>query len=215
VPAFVGHQSALESDGSKGLNVKDRREKRQQEFLRQHTDECGNIRQDLWLEGIEHVKRMKIGAGVPRARSGAAQRTGVRGVQWTQIGPAPLVTNSPITSYAGLVTDIAIDPRNTTDETIYIATDGGGIWKSTDRGKSWKPKTDFMPSLSMGAVTLDPSNPSIVYAGTGFGSTKLSLTAPAPFLLRLSASTGRSMPARRGLFSIPEASSMASALTES
>jgi len=63
--------------------------------------------------------------------------------------------------------DIAIDPRNTTDQVIYIATNDGGIWKSTDGGTNWAPKTDFMPSLSMGAVALDPGNPSIVYAGTG------------------------------------------------
>ena len=62
----------------------------------------------------------------------------------------------------------AIDPRGATDQTIYIATENGGIWKTLDGGTTWKPKTDFMPSNSMGAVALDPGNPSVVYAGTGF-----------------------------------------------
>jgi photosystem II stability/assembly factor-like uncharacterized protein len=66
-----------------------------------------------------------------------------------------------------MVRDIAIDPGGTSDQIIYIATDNGGIWKSIDGGTNWVPKTDFMPSLSMGAVALDPGNPSIVYAGTG------------------------------------------------
>ena len=68
---------------------------------------------------------------------------------------------------SGMVRNIAIDPRGSTDQTIYIATDNGGIWKTTDGGTTWSPKTDSMPSLNMGAVALDPGNPSIVYAGTG------------------------------------------------
>jgi len=95
------------------------------------------------------------------------------GQQWTQIGPAPLAIdaeqnfqgNGPA---SGMIADIAIDPRGTTDQTIYIATENGGIWKTLDGGTTWKPKTDFMPSNSMGAVALDPGNPSIVYAGTGY-----------------------------------------------
>jgi uncharacterized repeat protein (TIGR01451 family) len=145
-----------------GLDTKDRREKQQQEFLRQHTDATGRVRPDLWRKGVEQIMRMVVAPRVPVTPSGL-----IGGV-WTQIGPAPLLKDSdPIKGYSGEVTDIAIDPRNTTDQVIYIATNDGGIWKSTDGGTSWTPKTDFMPSLSMGAVALDPSNPSIVYAGTG------------------------------------------------
>ncbi|EST36703.1 hypothetical protein [Streptomyces roseochromogenus] len=68
---------------------------------------------------------------------------------------------------SGEVVDIAIDPSGTSDQVIYIACNDGGVWKSTDGGLTWKPKTDLMPSLSMGAVALDPGNPSTVYAGTG------------------------------------------------
>src|SRR5207245_1181347 len=98
--------------------------------------------------------------------------SGIVGGQWRQIGPAPLrIDREQVFQGAGPdsgeVVDIAIDPRNTTDQTIYIATNDGGIWKSTDGGMTWKPKTDFMLSLSMGAVALDPGNPDIVYAGTG------------------------------------------------
>ena len=63
--------------------------------------------------------------------------------------------------------DIAIDPRNTTDQIIYAGFNDGGVWKSTDGGDTWEPKTDYMPSLSTGALELDPANPSIVYVGTG------------------------------------------------
>ena len=75
--------------------------------------------------------------------------------QWMQIGPAPLINDvmgDPISvgPDSGLVRDIAIDPRGSTDQTIYVATDGGGVWKTTDGGSTWSPKSDFMPSLNMG-----------------------------------------------------------------
>ncbi len=143
---------------------------RQQTFLKKHTDASGKIRQDLWRIGVEHVKRMNIAAAAP-VRIGPAPVKFV-GVQWQQIGPAPLTIDADqlfqgTTPVAGEVTDIAIDPSGATDQTIYIATNDGGIWKSIDGGTTWNPKTDGMPSLSMGAVALDPENSSIVYAGTG------------------------------------------------
>jgi hypothetical protein len=100
----------------------------------------------------------------------------ITGVQWNQIGPAPIAIdagpNNPTKfqgkgPVSGQVQDIAIDPRNSSDQVMYIATQDGGIWKSSDGGSTWKPKTDFLNSLSAGAVALDAGNPSIVYYGTG------------------------------------------------
>lgn len=103
------------------------------------------------------------------AFSGSPQ--GVAGQAWQQMGPAPIegsgFSNLPNATVSGIITDIAIDPSGSTDSTIYIATGGGGIWKTTNGGSSWNPTTDSMPILTMGAVALDPANPSIVYAGVG------------------------------------------------
>ena len=100
--------------------------------------------------------------------------TGINGSQWMQVGPAPLQIDAGLWQRyqgsgpdSGEVVDIAIDPRGTTDQTIYIASGSGGVWKSTDHGTSWRPLTDYLLTLSTGAVALDPGNPSIVYAGTG------------------------------------------------
>jgi photosystem II stability/assembly factor-like uncharacterized protein len=50
----------------------------------------------------------------------------------------------------------------------YMGATGGGLWKSTDGGTSWRPVTDGqIHSSSVGAVAVAPSNPDIVYLGTG------------------------------------------------
>lgn len=92
--------------------------------------------------------------------------------RWRQVGPDPLhVRGEQIFQGAGTnsgqVLDIAIDPRGGAESTIYLATSSGGVWKSTDSGRSWKPLTDFLRATSIGAIALDPDNPDIVYAGSG------------------------------------------------
>lgn len=50
----------------------------------------------------------------------------------------------------------------------YFGAVGGGLWKTTDGGTSWKPVTDGqITSSSVGAVAVSESNPDIVYIGTG------------------------------------------------
>jgi photosystem II stability/assembly factor-like uncharacterized protein len=91
---------------------------------------------------------------------------------WTPIGPAPIVGtsvpnslgpgNSPV---SGRIAAVAADPTNA--NTIYVAAAGGGVWKTTDGGTTWSPLTDSQATLSMGAIALAPSNPNVIYAGTG------------------------------------------------
>ena len=47
----------------------------------------------------------------------------------------------------------------------------GGIWSSTDHGQTWHVTNDFMGSLAIGALTVDPNNSQVLYAGTGEGPT--------------------------------------------
>src|SRR3954470_3888543 len=50
----------------------------------------------------------------------------------------------------------------------FFGATGGGLWKTTDGGTAWAPVTDGqLTSSSVGAVAVCPSNPDVVYIGTG------------------------------------------------
>lgn len=51
--------------------------------------------------------------------------------------------------------------------TIYVGTATGGIWKSIDGGVTWEPIFDDQNTSSIGDITVDPTNPEIVWVGTG------------------------------------------------
>jgi photosystem II stability/assembly factor-like uncharacterized protein len=51
--------------------------------------------------------------------------------------------------------------------TFYFGTVDGGIWKTTDAGTVWTPIFDSQPVASIGALEVAPSNPNVIYAGTG------------------------------------------------
>ncbi|PYP39034.1 MAG: sialidase, partial [Gemmatimonadetes bacterium] len=51
--------------------------------------------------------------------------------------------------------------------TIYVGAASGGVWKSTNGGTTFKPVFDKQPIQSIGAVTIDPKNPKVIWVGTG------------------------------------------------
>jgi len=51
--------------------------------------------------------------------------------------------------------------------TIYVAVGSGGLWKTVNHGTTWKPIFDDQPTFAMGCVAIAPSDPDIVWLGTG------------------------------------------------
>jgi photosystem II stability/assembly factor-like uncharacterized protein len=52
---------------------------------------------------------------------------------------------------------------------FYIGVNNGGVWKSTDFGRVWSPIFDDQPTGSIGSIAVAPSNPNVIYVGSGEG----------------------------------------------
>ncbi|HEX4494529.1 MAG TPA: hypothetical protein VIE43_02580, partial [Thermoanaerobaculia bacterium] len=81
------------------------------------------------------------------------------------IGPAGM---------SGRVTSIAAVESN--PNLVYIGGASGGVWKSVNGGVTWTPVFDDQPVASIGALAIDPSNPDVVWAGTGEGNPRNSVS---------------------------------------
>lgn len=77
------------------------------------------------------------------------------GLSYRSIGPAA----------GGRLTRVAGIPGDPT--TYYAATASGGVWKSTDGGYQWFPIFDDAPVSSIGSIAVAPSDPNVVYVGSG------------------------------------------------
>ena len=52
---------------------------------------------------------------------------------------------------------------------FYIGVNNGGVWKTNDFGRTWKPIFDDQPTGSIGDIVVSPSNPNVIYVGSGEG----------------------------------------------
>jgi photosystem II stability/assembly factor-like uncharacterized protein len=86
-----------------------------------------------------------------------AQDLSFREMRWRDIGP----------TRAGRARALAGVPGQ--PNTFYAGFDNGGIWRSTDYGANWVPLFDDQSTGSIGAIAVAPSNPDIIYVGTGAG----------------------------------------------
>ncbi|MES2760979.1 MAG: T9SS type A sorting domain-containing protein [Bacteroidota bacterium] len=85
----------------------------------------------------------------------------------TQATPVANWQSQGPSNQAGKMLSCAFDPTNTS--VFYAGSSTGGLWKTTNSGNSWTALTDNLPSLSVGAVAVNPQNSNMLLIGTGEG----------------------------------------------
>jgi hypothetical protein len=110
-------------------------------------------------------------------KPGIERFAAVAGTAWVNIGPSSAdfeingVTYNKVDSGRGR--KILVDPRS--DSVVYVATSGGGVWKTYDAltpvtatgGPHWLPITDSIGSLSVGNIAMNPAAPDSLLLGLG------------------------------------------------
>ena len=92
---------------------------------------------------------------VPFAPSQTIPQQTFSALQWRMIGP---FRGGRVVAVSGVSGDTA---------TAYFGAVGGGVWKSLNAGVTWQPVFDSQPIASVGAIAVAPSNPNVIYVGTG------------------------------------------------
>jgi photosystem II stability/assembly factor-like uncharacterized protein len=87
------------------------------------------------------------------------------GLSFRSLGPA-------VTS--GRISDFAVNPRNKAE--YYVAVAAGGVWKTINAGTTYQPLFDAQGSYSIGCVVLDPTNPNVVWVGSGENNNQRSVS---------------------------------------
>ncbi len=113
-------------------------------FFMQRAFPVGEIPLEKYYEAIEQTKQMK-----------AFSKSSMSN-QWVLAGP---------TNIGGRISDIEMS--RTSLDTVYAGIASGGIFKSTDQGYNWFPIFDETYTMSIGDLVIDPTNPNIIYVGTG------------------------------------------------
>ena len=81
---------------------------------------------------------------------------------WSNIGPRSANEGH---FDSGRLSSIVTHPSNS--NIIYVASAGGGVWKTVNGGSTWTPMTELVGSLGCGALAMDPFDPDTLYLGLG------------------------------------------------
>ncbi len=84
------------------------------------------------------------------------------GQGWESLGPAPASVSGGSAGRISAVACSRVDP-----DLYFVGAADGGVWRTRDGGQSWTPLTDHLPTTAIGAISLDPHDERIVYAGSG------------------------------------------------
>jgi uncharacterized protein (TIGR03437 family) len=128
-----------------------------------------------YLARMHAIEQLELEEARLKARHAAiyGEADPAQSLTWVPLGPAPIgqgqTFGTPRVAVSGRISTVVFDPgyNGTSNQTVYLGAALGGVWRSRDNGATWAPITDDQPSLAMGAIAIDPTNPNIIYAGTG------------------------------------------------
>ncbi len=113
--------------------------------------------------------RARLGIELFEDRNLPSASIPLNGFTWTPIGPSPIATGqspgSP--SSTGRLNGIAVDPSD--PNVMYVAADTGGIWRTTDGGHTWSPRTDQQETVMQTIAMVNRTTGDTVYAFTQDG----------------------------------------------
>jgi photosystem II stability/assembly factor-like uncharacterized protein len=110
------------------------------------------------LTSLATISLFLTASGAPPA--GQYPDTLLAGLKWRDVGPMRAGRTFGVSGHADQ------------PDTFYMGSVGGGVWKTENSGRTWYPISDSgidagIPIGSIGAIAVAPSNPSLVYVGTG------------------------------------------------
>ncbi len=136
-------------------------------------DEHGRIPPDGLLRALEHRRHVSVDSDLfpaspdpsaiePDPGTPGPLTAGIQTNGWTWLGPGNI---------GGRVRAMLAHPTFT--NILWCGGVDGGVWKTTNSGAAWFPLNDFMANLAVACMVMDPSNPDVIYAGTGEGTYNL------------------------------------------
>jgi hypothetical protein len=157
----------------KRLDIYDLPRAREAFRLMTQKDDAGLVAPNGLAHALEELTEARAGraarrlAGIPTGEAAGPSRLmapaptaglSPTGTGWTALGPGNI---------GGRTRAIVVHPA--TPATMWAASAGGGVWRTDNAGVSWLPVDDFMANLATACLVMDPTNPDVLYAGTGEG----------------------------------------------
>jgi hypothetical protein len=167
--------------------------------LLQERDETGTVPPDGLPRALSRLDALRARAGrtqvagVPSGVTvdrGTLSRTAGLSPQhtgWTALGPGNI---------GGRTRSIVVHPA--VPATIWAGSVGGGVWRTDDGGGSWTPVDDLMANLAVCCMVMDPTDPQVIYAGTGEGFFNLDAIRGAGIFATRDGDTWTQLPSTTG-----------------
>ncbi len=135
---------------------------------RPHDDDPGEENPGILIEAMAQLKRTRDGRTyAPNYKAAALRLARERSVAKTA-APLPWVERGP-GNVSGRARAIVVDASDPSHNTWWVASIGGGIWKTSNAGTSWENKTPDLATLATSTIVQTRSNPDVFYVGTGMG----------------------------------------------